>query len=251
MLLGPDHMADRQIVVVNNGRQMVEAASVGPLDHVVLLSLPGKLHPPANSILDHEHPLAGHLQPHHPCPALRLIPLGRGLIKRRKPSAVEKRLPSGLRGSPLLIQLGRRRIIAVGMAAREQLLHGRGIPVASLRLVVGSIRPAHARPLVPVDPQPPQPIENRLERLVDVASDVSVVDPQDELPAVLPGEKPVEQRRANPADMQVAGGTGGEAGANSHAEGPRRNPVNRSGARRTYDVAGRAVKASSGCGRSG
>ena len=61
-----------------------------------------------------------------------------------------------------------------------------------------------------------QAVEDRLQRLVDVPLLVGVVDPQDELPAVLPGEEPIEQRGANAADVQVSGRTGSESGANGH-----------------------------------
>ena len=42
---------------------------------------------------------------------------------------------------------------------------------------------------------------------------VGVLDPQDEGAAGVPGEQPVEQRRAGAADVEVAGGGGGEADA--------------------------------------
>ena len=50
-----------------------------------------------------------------------------------------------------------------------------------------------------------QAVEDRLQRLFDVPLLIGVVDPQDELPAVLPGEEPIEQRGAYPADVQVSG----------------------------------------------
>ena len=40
-----------------------------------------------------------------------------------------------------------------------------------------------------------------LQRFGDIAAGVGVVDPQQELSAVLPGKQPVEQGRANAADV--------------------------------------------------
>ena len=99
------------------------------------------------------------------------------------------------------------------MAAGQQPFDGGPIAVQPLRLVVRGERPAHVRPLVPVDSQPAQPVEDRLQRLLDVPLLIGVVDPQDELPAVLPGQQPIEQRGPHAADVQVSGRAGGEAGA--------------------------------------
>ena len=45
---------------------------------------------------------------------------------------------------------------------------------------------------------------------------VGVVDPEDELPAVVAGEEPVEESRPHAADVKVTGGAGGEAGTDAH-----------------------------------
>jgi hypothetical protein len=45
---------------------------------------------------------------------------------------------------------------------------------------------------------------------------VGVVDPQDELAAMVPRQEPVEQSRPNAADMQEAGWAGGESSAYAH-----------------------------------
>ena len=72
---------------------------------------------------------------------------------------------------------------------------GRGpVPIRPLRLKVGAVRTAHSRPLVPVDAEPLEAVEDRLEGLVNVTGHVGVVDPEDELAALLAGEEPVEKR---------------------------------------------------------
>ena len=76
------------------------------------------------------------------------------------------------------------------------------------------MRPADLGPFVPVQAEPAEAVEDRLQRrLGHVPLLVGVVDAEDELPAVLAGEQPVEQGRADAADVQVAGRAGGEAGA--------------------------------------
>ena len=49
------------------------------------------------------------------------------------------------------------------------------------------------------------------------AGEVGVFDTEQELPAGVPGEQPVEQGGAGPADVEIAGGAGGEAGADHDA----------------------------------
>ena len=78
------------------------------------------------------------------------------------------------------------------------------------------MRAANLGAFVPVDAQPAEAVEDRLQGLVDVPLLIGVVDPQDELPAVRAGEQPAEQGRADPADVQVAGRTGSKSRANRH-----------------------------------
>ena len=100
------------------------------------------------------------------------------------------------------------------MTAGQQLLHGRPIAIQPLRLIIRRQRSADLGAFVPVDPQPVEAVEDRLQRLFNVPLLIGVVDPQDELPSVLPGEEPIEQRSAYPANVQVSGGAGSESGAN-------------------------------------
>ena len=75
------------------------------------------------------------------------------------------------------------------------------------------MRPADLGALVPVEAEPAEAVQDRLQRLGHVALLVGVVDAQDELAAVLAGEQPVEQGRADAADVQIAGRAGGETRA--------------------------------------
>ena len=65
---------------------------------------------------------------------------------------------------------------------------------------------------VPVEAEPRQPVEDRVDRGLGRALAVGVLDAQQELAAGVAGVEPVEQRGARAADVQEAGRRGGEAG---------------------------------------
>ena len=104
------------------------------------------------------------------------------------------------------------------MAGGQQFIDGGLITIGPLRLIIRRVRPADLRAFVPIDAQPAQPVQDRRQRLLDVPLLVGVVDPQDELPAVLPGEQPAKKRGANAADVKISGRTGCESSAD-HGRG--------------------------------
>src|SRR5690606_3134640 len=66
-------------------------------------------------------------------------------------------------------------------------------------------------PLVPVDPEPGEAVQNGARMLLARSVAVGVLDPQHEDAAVLAGEQPVVDGRAGAAHVQVARGRGREA----------------------------------------
>ena len=66
-------------------------------------------------------------------------------------------------------------------------------------------------PLVPVQPQPAQVVENARLGLARRALGVGVLDAKDERPVVAVGQQPVEERRPRVADVQLTGRRGSEA----------------------------------------
>src|SRR6202008_3712889 len=72
------------------------------------------------------------------------------------------------------------------------------------------------RALVPVDPEPLQAVEDRVDRFARRALEVGVLDAQHERAAVAPRVSPGEKRGARAADMQVARRTGREARPHRH-----------------------------------
>ena len=200
--------------VVDHAGQVVETGAVGPLDDVVLLASPLELDPAADQVVNHQGPLAGHFEPHHRLAALGLE--DGPLVGRlgHPAAAIEKRLLRLLGRLAFRLDLFRRGVIVIGGPAIQKLLDRRLVARQPLRLVVGLVRPADLRPLVPIDPQPFQAVEDRRQGFLDVPLLVGVVDPQDELAAVAPREEPTEQSRANPTNVEVAGGAGSKPCAN-------------------------------------
>ena len=69
---------------------------------------------------------------------------------------------------------------------------------------------------VPVDPEPAQRLLDLVDRLGDLAARVGVLDPQAALAALLAREQPVEEERANAADVEEAGRARSHADADGH-----------------------------------
>jgi len=65
---------------------------------------------------------------------------------------------------------------------------------------------------VPIEAEPRQAVDDRLDGRRRGARAVGVLDAQQVLAAVMAGVQPVEERRARAADMKITGGRGGEAG---------------------------------------
>ena len=80
----------------------------------------------------------------------------------------------------------------------------------ALALEIGAVVAALFAGLVPIQPQPVQPVEDDLDGFGRVARVVGVLDAQDEFAAGVPGVEPVEERGAGAADVQKAGGRRGE-----------------------------------------
>src|SRR5690606_31840354 len=88
--------------------------------------------------------------------------------------------------------------------------------VVSLGLKIRPVRSADFRSFIPIEPEPAKRVQDGREGLVDVPLAVRVVDPQDELPAIVPRPQPVEQRRPHAADVHVTRGGRSESCAYSH-----------------------------------
>src|SRR5262249_46527135 len=108
---------------------------------------------------------------------------------------------------------------AIGLSLRQEAIRACRVAREALALEVGPVGAADVRPLVPVEADPSEPLEDRLDRLGRRALAMGVLDPKDEGPAVVAGEEVVEERRARAADVKVARGARREAHANRSTHG--------------------------------
>mgnify|MGYP000246353718 CR=1 FL=1 len=125
------------------------------------------------------------------------------------------RIPAaGALGFAQGVELLRRHVAGIGGAGSEHLPDDFLVPVHALHLV--------ERAFVPIEIEPAHAVEDGLHGFGRGAGHVGILDAQDEIAAVTPGIGPREQRRARPPDVQIAGGAGGEAGADGrgHDENP-------------------------------
>jgi len=76
------------------------------------------------------------------------------------------------------------------------------------------------RALVPVDAEPFQAVEDRVDRLLRRALEIGVFDAKDESATVVASVRPGKQRRARAADVQEAGGARREAGTDFQSVPP-------------------------------
>ncbi len=100
--------------------------------------------------------------------------------------------------------------ILVDCAGGLELFEVSEVDRVAFALEIRSVVAADAGAFVPVETEPFQAVIDDLHGLDGVARLVGVLDAQDERATGVPGVEPVEQRGARPADVQEAGGRGGE-----------------------------------------
>src|SRR5437667_12892934 len=92
--------------------------------------------------------------------------------------------------------------------------------LVKFRALALQIRPKIAsdvRAFAPVQAEPLQPFVNGGHCFLGVALDVGVFDAEHEFSAMVPRKKPIEERSARPADVQMASRRGGETNADFRA----------------------------------
>ena len=156
----------------------------------------------------------------------------------RRPAGREHRAAIGF-------ELLRRAEAVVGVPAGEQLVRVRGVEVQPLGLAVRAAGAADVGPLVPVEAEPAQVLEDALLGLLGRSLGVGVLDAEDEGAVVAAREQPVEERGARVADVQLAGGAGRESDSHLYrlrpdrlgrSRGPAPAPLLASASRATRSV---------------
>jgi hypothetical protein len=148
------------------------------------------------------------LEPHHPGDApSRAQVTAASVIARRL-------LAAHLLGAHLLKPLGGA-IAEIGMALIQQALSDGAVPLQALGLEIRAVVTPHLRPLVPVQTQPAQAIQNRPHGPLDLPGDIGILDAHNEPAAMVAGKEPVEQGGADIAHVGQTRGAGGIA----HSDG--------------------------------
>src|ERR1051325_3920643 len=213
MLLGANDMRYLHGDVIDDGREVVEGTAVGAGNDRIADRTRLHLDLAGYFVVDDDGVIVGHLEPDRR--RLLLVPAhGVGRIKRAIAASMDVRLLGALGVLAQSVDLLFRHVARIGVSGRQQLEGRLAIELAALGLEVRSERTADAWAFVPVDAEPLEAIQNRLQGLGAIAFGGGVVDAQDEAAAVLFGVEPVEQRCADAADVEVAGGAGSKTRAN-------------------------------------
>jgi hypothetical protein len=121
------------------------------------------------------------------------------------------------------------------MPCGDQALGSFVVQMLALRLKIGAAIATYFWALIPIDAKPFESIKNGLKCLGPVPFGIGIIDAQNELAAIPLREQPVEQRRANTANMQVTCGAGGKASTDrTHCEPRERRHFRRMGL--TYEA---------------
>ena len=192
MIVPADDVGDTHVVIIDDDGEHVSRGPIGAeQDEIVQLRILDR-NPALNLVFDDRLALARRLQPDNE----RFVALRFGHIA---PRAVDpERLAHRLGLLALFRQLLLGHVTAIGRATLEKPMGNLGVPRPELRLVIFVA--------IPIEPEPAHAIKDRVDSLGSGASPVGILNTQQELAAVVTGIKPVEQRRARAADVQVSGG---------------------------------------------
>ena len=208
VVFAADHVADRHGGVVDHHHQVVERIAdligrgAAGDHHVAAQIAAAPAHLTAHQVAPGDRAGIVDAEADH-----RLAPLGdQGLLLLGAEVAVAVVVAGGPLAGGLLLAHGREfglaGVTAVGVAAIEQLLDGGAVQGHPLAL--------DHRLTIPLQAQPLQTLEDVGGVFGLAALLVGVLDAQQEVATQVAGEQPVEHRRAGRADVQRAGGAGGQ-----------------------------------------
>ena len=202
MIIAADHMGHTHVMIIDHDGQHIGRRAIGTQeDEIIKLGvLDGDL--ALHDVGDGGRARLRRLDAHDiggvsgPCIRPGIAPFGndteRALFSLRCGAA---------RGQLVLGQ-----VAAIGMARFKQLMRDGGVSFRAGKL-------EHRR-LVAIKAQPRQSIENRVNGRFGRTLTVGILNPQQITAAMMAREKPVEQRGARAANMQIARGRGRKTGNN-------------------------------------
>ncbi len=205
----PHHVGDPHQGVVHHRRKVVDGrlAIVRAEDDEVVDLLRRHLDPALDQVVPDHGARPGHVKSD-----------GGPAARHRAPLPAGTQVPHRLLGRPRRLaprrQLLRQTRAGIGLPLGHQPLHLFSVQRLALELPVRPHRPTDLRPLVPVQRQPAQTVQDRADRVLGGALHIGVLDAQDERPTLRPGEEPVVQGGSHAADVQIPGGAGRKAHPN-------------------------------------
>ena len=209
-LLGPEHVADLHIVVVDHVGEVVCGEAVGLEQYEVVDQRVLEGDAASHDVVQGRRAVLRHGEPDHAGCAVAFVlrPLRRGKAAAEAVVAdvtlaarlLVPHLPQALGGA----------VAGVGLASVHEPLCGRVVANEALGLVVRGIAAADVRSLVPVDPKPPEGFQDLVHGPFHLPGLVGVLYAHHEGAAGSAGQQPVEEGRAYVAQVWAAGGAGRE-----------------------------------------
>ena len=204
MVVASDDVADAHVPVVHDNAEVVGRHAVAAHDDQIVEFAVGDRNRPLDHVVEGDHPVLRRPEADHRSDTIRR--LRQGFSGFRPPASVVTRFVAArLLRFAHDVEFFLAGIAIIGVAFLQQLIDHFLVPLHALHLVI--------RTLVPVEAEPGHAVKNGLHGSLGGAFLVGVLDAQNEFAAHLAGVSPGKQRGARAADMQIAGGRGGETGA--------------------------------------
>ena len=175
VIIPSNNVRDRHLHIVYHHRKVVGRHAIGARDHQIVQLLVVEHQLAGDEILDHDLPIGRILEPHH-----RVDPVPCASAPFAAVSVVAGLFAARALALAHLVQALTGAIAMVGVACVEQLPDPGSIVARAFRL--------KHRTLVPVEPQPPQSVQDRVDRFSGGAFSISVFDAQHETPPVATSE---------------------------------------------------------------
>ena len=215
VVVATDDVRDLHLVVVHHAREVVGRKAVRAQQHEVVEEVVLERHHLAYAVFPRGLAAGIERESNRGRAPLGLEPRAVGLGQVSAAPIVARRLPTLEHAAPLL-ELLRRAIAAVRERGDQQRFRVTPVVVAALGLKVRAVIATDLGTFIPIEPEPPQPIEDRRDRGVGRARRVGVLDPQHERAAVGPREQPVVEGRARTPDVKKPGRARRESDTNAH-----------------------------------
>ena len=202
MIVAANDVRHPHVVIVDDDGEHVGRVAVGAQEHKIVEILVGEDDLALHLVVDDSFALLGGAQADHRLDAGRRF----GRIAVAPAAIVAHRLALETRFFAHLFELLDACVTAVGAARAKQL-------PGDLAMALGAFELAD-RLAVPVEPEPFEPVDNRVDGGLSRTLAIGVLDAQQEFSVGVLRVKPVEQSRACAPDMQEAGRRRREAGDN-------------------------------------